>query len=181
MARSPAPGMLARGSLQPDVALKDGWRRTRGVSRNAPNIGLVPAAAQEVRPPPPPPDSSPRAATARCTPGPLRGLSPPVARRHRRINYLSTRRLSKEFISEERQRWRGHGAARLNYSSPASSFHLLPDCRPLCSANLQQGQLSASIPSPVLAQIVNKPDENLLQKGVRLTLLDAVFMFTKVR
>lgn len=91
-------------------------------------------------------------------PSPQRRLSPPVALCHRRINYLSGQRLSEEFISQERQRCRGHGASLLNYSSSAPSFGLLAGCRPFCSANLQQGHLSASIPSLIGAKIVNKRD-----------------------
>lgn len=108
----------------------------------------------------PPPNTSPswEHAVHPHTHPPKRRLSPPVALCHRRINYLSGRRLSEEFISQERQRCRGHGASLLNYSSSAPSFGLLAGCRPFCSANLQQGHLSASIPSLIGAKIVNKRD-----------------------
>lgn len=81
--------------------------------------------------------------------GPQRSLSLWVAFCHGRINYLSRRRLSVEFISEAKQRrcW-GHGASLLNYSSSASSFRLLSACCLLCSARSQQGQLSVSSPTP---------------------------------
>lgn len=127
----------------------DGAKHTEpaDVSRNASNVVFFPATEHVTE-----------LGTRGSAAPPPRRLSPPVALCHRRINYLSGRRLSEEFISQERQRCRGHGASLLNYSSSAPSFGLLAGCRPFCSANLQQGHLSASIPSLIGAKIVNKRD-----------------------
>lgn len=66
------------------------------------------------------------------------------------------KQLSKESVSQGRQRYQGHGASLVNDSSSAPSFGLLAGWRPFCSANLQQGRQSASIPS--LIHTVNKSD-----------------------